>query len=197
LKNGGNIVSSARLALYDEYGNKSDIGIKQNNVKGNFIHVNKISYYDKNKKRDINGGIGKAYLEKVRRYNLRWTTPALFHVMDLNYKNKNRTKLRKTANSALKKAGYKSKITFDKDNPYVETVLFEGENEDLIYFVFNGETKQSEPITVTFSSEKNIKSIEAVYDTEKIENIKFKKKGNDYKFNIAPFKYACIVTLKH
>ena len=194
---GGNIVSSARFANYDEFGNKNPVKIEQNNVKGKFVHVNEISYYDKDKKREISAGIGKAYLEKIRRYNLRWTTPALFHVMDQDYKNANRTKLRETANTVLKKAGYKPQITFTEDDPYVEAVYFDGKNEDLIYLVFSGEKEKSESVSISLSSKKNMKAMKAVYDMTREEKITFRKNGNDYLFEIAPFKYACILKLKY
>ena len=209
LKAGGNIVSSARFAVYDEYGSPAPMtpkyasGLKDtgNKIikygKGKFVHVGSTSFYDEDKKRTITGGIGKAYLEKVRRYNLRWTTPPLFHVMDWDYKNENRTKLRKTVESALKEADYKKRINFVEDNPYVETVLFEGKDEDLIYFVFHSKEEKSDAVTVVFHSDKNIKSMEAVYDMEKKEAVSFTKKGNVYKFKIAPFKYACILKLTH
>ena len=197
LKAGGNIVSSDRFALYDEFGNKNNVKIEQNNIKGKFVNVPKLSFYDNDKQRNITGGIGKAYLEKVRRYNLRWTTPPLFHVMDWNYKNENRTKLRKAAESALKKADYKKRISFVEDNPYVETVLFEGKNEDLIYFVFHSKEEKSDAVNVVFRSDKNITSMETVYDMEKKEKIDFTKKGNIYKFKIDPFKYASILKMVH
>ena len=194
LKNGGNIVSSARFALYNEYG--KPLSFSFDNSKGKYIKVDSVTFYDSDKLRKITGGIGKAYLEKVRRFNLRWNTPPLFHVMNKNYMNENRIKLRKSVRQVLEKSGYKPSISFAKDYPYVEAVLFEGKKEKLIYFVYNGENEKCEPLTITFYSKKKVKSMNAVYDMLTSEETDFKREGNRYKFSIKPFKHACILILK-